>query len=750
MAQLTLPSRQLYVLSGVPGAGKSTFIKSNGLEKFTISSDRLREEIVGVKYNVEDDVIVKDLHSSQDTRVFSVIKTMLESRMHEHLTTFLDLTSVDESTRSEYAKIASSFGMETTVLIFNEDIDECLRRNSARESRVPAAVIRELHARFVPDSVLPHKMVSSSDKVLLTYNEIVDTKLDVIGDVHGLIHNLRNLVKKLGYEENSDGIFHPDDRKILLLGDFVDRGQDSLDVVRWVMKAVKSGHYAIMGNHEKKIIRFWNTRNEKDVAVRISTSSAETADALMRIDPAESASMISFLSKLPDYYVIEKEKIAFCHANVDSFHPELTPASELNYGVAKRLQGVPNSDARYYSSWKKRDKDPRLNQYQVVRGHITSMDDNDAIFSLEDNQAFAGRLVAMRMDKFIKHGKDIKAFKKSVVYEKCTFDYREFSKTQRALERAMQDLINKKLVIAQKDPFTGLMLFKYSRAVFYNRLWDVHPALIKARGLVMDMSGNIVQHPFDKVFNFREGGAGLQVHQNAMVEYVNKMNGFLASVTKHPYVKNQLLITTTGSFNSAYVDLAKKSLSEYGLSKVFKALSGQDISLMFEIISKEDPHVIQYADEDHKPWLIGVRGHGFTDKCWLESEVDELASTFNFARPSRGIMPMKDVIDANKSSTGEGVMIRDLNGEYICKLKSPLYLTTKFVGRMVDSNIRHMFNSPENFKKGLDEEFYYVVDALVSSMHVDEYISMQSTDRIKLIHHIAEECTSSETSYELY
>ena len=34
--------RRLVLLRGIPGAGKSTWVKKNGLEKFTLSSDNIR------------------------------------------------------------------------------------------------------------------------------------------------------------------------------------------------------------------------------------------------------------------------------------------------------------------------------------------------------------------------------------------------------------------------------------------------------------------------------------------------------------------------------------------------------------------------------------------------------------------------------------------------------------------------------------------------------------------------------------
>lgn len=48
--------------------------------------------------------------------------------------------------------------------------------------------------------------------------------LDIIGDIHGEIDSLRQLLKELGYDEEGN---HPNDRLLVFVGDFCDRGPDS-------------------------------------------------------------------------------------------------------------------------------------------------------------------------------------------------------------------------------------------------------------------------------------------------------------------------------------------------------------------------------------------------------------------------------------------------------------------------------------------------------------------------------------------
>ena len=57
---------------------------------------------------------------------------------------------------------------------------------------------------------------------------------DLIGDIHGYAAPLRRLLGKLGYEE-INGCYHNPNRKVVFLGDFIDRGpaiRETLMIVR--------------------------------------------------------------------------------------------------------------------------------------------------------------------------------------------------------------------------------------------------------------------------------------------------------------------------------------------------------------------------------------------------------------------------------------------------------------------------------------------------------------------------------------
>ena len=81
---------------------------------------------------------------------------------------------------------------------------------------------------------------------------------DIIGDIHGYASALERLLSKLGYTNRSDGWQHPT-RKVIFLGDFIDRGAEQVKTINIAKTMVDNQHaLAVMGNHEFNAIA-WAT-----------------------------------------------------------------------------------------------------------------------------------------------------------------------------------------------------------------------------------------------------------------------------------------------------------------------------------------------------------------------------------------------------------------------------------------------------------------------------------------------------------
>jgi len=73
---------------------------------------------------------------------------------------------------------------------------------------------------------------------------------DLIGDIHGHAEPLKMLLQRLGYEHDGVSFCHPN-RKVIVLGDFIDSGPRQLEVLSIARAMVDNDRaLAIMGNHE--------------------------------------------------------------------------------------------------------------------------------------------------------------------------------------------------------------------------------------------------------------------------------------------------------------------------------------------------------------------------------------------------------------------------------------------------------------------------------------------------------------------
>jgi protein phosphatase len=133
---------------------------------------------------------------------------------------------------------------------------------------------------------------------------------DIIGDIHGCRSELEILLEKLGYDPATRR--HPDGRKIVFLGDLVDRGPDIPGVLRIAMEMVGAGNaICVPGNHEMKLLRKLRGRD-----VQITHGLAESLEQLER-EPVEFVEgAAKFIDGLVSHYVLDGGRLVVAHAGM--------------------------------------------------------------------------------------------------------------------------------------------------------------------------------------------------------------------------------------------------------------------------------------------------------------------------------------------------------------------------------------------------------------------------------------------------
>jgi hypothetical protein len=80
---------------------------------------------------------------------------------------------------------------------------------------------------------------------------------DIIGDIHGHADKLEELLNTLGYSITDGAYKHPNNRQVVFLGDYIDRGPKIRETLNIVKSMCEAGNaFAIMGNHEFNAICF--------------------------------------------------------------------------------------------------------------------------------------------------------------------------------------------------------------------------------------------------------------------------------------------------------------------------------------------------------------------------------------------------------------------------------------------------------------------------------------------------------------
>lgn len=131
----------------------------------------------------------------------------------------------------------------------------------------------------------------------------------IIGDIHGCFDEFNELLDKISFDQEKD--------KLILLGDLIDRGPFSFNVVEKVMNLkneMGDRCVVIRGNHEQMLLDSVNGFGE-DKRIWIRNGADTTIDSLLKNGTSPKA-ISEWISTFPYYY--EEERFICTHAGIPS------------------------------------------------------------------------------------------------------------------------------------------------------------------------------------------------------------------------------------------------------------------------------------------------------------------------------------------------------------------------------------------------------------------------------------------------
>ncbi|MDD5035822.1 MAG: AAA family ATPase [Methylococcaceae bacterium] len=320
--QVKIPELALVLLLGPSGAGKSTFARRHFLPTEVISSDHCRAMICD---DENDQEITAD--------AFEIVHLLAAKRLKAGRFTVIDATNVQPRARKPLIALARQFHCPTVALVLDMPLWLCLERNAARGDRdIVEAIIRSqreqlhnsLHGLEQEGVRQIHVFRSPKEledlaigRRLLQVNKKRETgPFDLIGDIHGCFDELSALLDRLGYRVSRSGggyeTYHPDGRKLVFLGDLVDRGPKVVEVLRLVMEAVEAGMaFCVTGNHEVKLVKALRGRH-----VTMTHGLAESMKQLAGEDEGFRLKVAKFLDNLPHHQLFDEGRLVAAHAGL--------------------------------------------------------------------------------------------------------------------------------------------------------------------------------------------------------------------------------------------------------------------------------------------------------------------------------------------------------------------------------------------------------------------------------------------------
>ena len=578
--------RTLLLFRWAPWCGKSTFIKENWLEPYTLCADTFR-----MLYSSPTLYVNGEVHIPQNVNgvAWDNLFSCLEYRMQNGEFTVIDATNSKTTEMNKYKKLADEYRYRLYIVDMTDiPIDEVKRRNKQRPEWkwVPEEAIDNMYARFTTQKVPSWIKVIKPEEVnsLLRWRavEIPDTYKEVvhIGDIHWCYETLMSALPN-GIEEDKFYIF---------LWDYYERGPENIKTLDFMESIIDLPNVVCLEwNHETHL---WTYGVGK--IPRSKHFMGYTVNELIEWG-WDAKRMRIFMKKLLQcYYYTFKGKTVLCtHWGIsNSNFDELFPLGLTCIATMDLIHWVGS-----YNDTAECDRNFSKGDIYWIHAHR----------NIEDAQI---EWIA-NLEWWVEWWKELRVAVLGDELEVVKYSYKDRIPSKEEFFWIKQDVTIKQFIeslrknkyINEKNVQWNISSFNFTRWAFSRSHWDRET--VKARGLFINTNTyKIVARAYNKFFNVDEQKSTMlfSIGQNAHFPIVGykKYNGYLW-IIGYDEESDELIFTSKSEVGWPHAQRLKEIVIERGvnLEKVKDYLKENLCSLVFEVIDPvNDAHIIKYTERD--------------------------------------------------------------------------------------------------------------------------------------------------------
>lgn len=671
----------LLVLRGIPGCGKSTWIKEHEFEPYTLSADNIRLMYIAPEQTIDGRYAISN---KCDKHVWAFLKERLEARMQNGDFTVLDATHTKESYLKDYKKLCKEYNYRMIVVDFSSvDLDTIKMRNYRRESykRVPEEVIDRMYNQIkVPlqgkYEIYDYDKMPGLDDFIYKIQGNKYNKVVIFGDIHNCYDPIRKYFE--ASPEAADNLY-------VFVGDYFDRGIQAKEVLRFCLDHCEKENFVFLtGNHE-----IWAKNYVKSGdAARMTSDFRDSLEQFgeLKTELSKFVRKLKVATKIVFGKDYDRHFFSVTHGGLSKPLSYATSVMQCLKGVGdySELNEVEKAFDDIHNSFAVQSIG---HHYYNVHGH-RNVDDNPIIsksghnINLEGKVEFGGNLRVIELsytDKMNMMPIEIS----NTIYNK------DIQTPSSRHDNPIIQQLDSSSLIHKKDLGEGIVSYNFTREAFYSQKWN--KLSTTARGLFIDTKTNrICARSYPKFFQPEEVPAtqwrNLEKNLKFPVTAYLKENGFLGIVSVY---NNQLFIASKSTNQGEYKENFERILRTHtNIDKLKEYLKANNCSAIFECVDPHnDPHIIEYINE--KVVLLDIVQNDFTDTFKDYSEVFKLAkeigckpkemcATFNTFEQLKHFV---ESFDKDFHEEIEGFVFVDQNN-FMIKYKTPFYKFWKDMRRM--------------------------------------------------------------------